>query len=75
MTFRIDRHPYSYYNGYERLYGPGEELRVQISALGGLSTRSANLESLPIGKGFIVGDRVIRPPNCIWTDKGYAVAK
>lgn len=75
MTFRIERFPDCYYTGRERLYKAGEELKVRVSAMGGLSTREATLESLPSGKGFIVGDRVIRPPHYIWTNFGYAIAE
>ena len=75
MTFRIERHLFSYYNGRERLYEEGQRLKVEISALGGLSTKPATLVSLPEGEGFIAGDKVIRPPKTIWTDKGWAVAK
>lgn len=74
MTFRIVRFEESYYNGSERDYEPGEVLKVRISAAFGFDSKPATLEALPKGRGFIVGNRVIRPPNYIWTDKGWAVA-
>ena len=74
MTFKIERHEFAFYTGKEINYAVGEQLNVQISACLGLDTKPAILESLPKGRGFIVGNRVIRPPNYIWIDEGWAVA-
>ena len=74
MTFRIDRFETSFYNGSERDYKPGETLDVLISAAFGLDSKPATLESLGKGRGFIAGNKVIRPSNYIWTSLGWAVA-
>lgn len=75
MTFEIDRLYASWGSGAEGYYRQGETLRVEIGALLGFGTRTVILESLAEGRGFIAGDKVIRPPRWIWTSKGYAVAK
>lgn len=75
MTFKIERPYVSFASGAEGYYRQGETLRVGISALLGFGTQAVTLESLAEGKGFIAGNKVIRPPRWIWTSKGYAVAK
>lgn len=74
MTFRIERPFGAWSTNYERAYKPGETLECEIGAWLGLATQPATLESLAKGKGFIVGNRVIRPSGLIWTNRGYAIA-
>ncbi len=77
--FEIRRFETSYYNGSEREYKSGEELKVEVSALGGLDSQPATLHSLPKGRGFVVYYKYKSKPKAvgagshIWTNKGYAV--
>lgn len=76
--FEIQRFENSFYNGSERRYQDGEELKVRVSAALGFDTQPAILRSLPKGRGFVVylnGGRTkaVSSGDYIWTNMGWAV--